>query len=679
MTLAVPLGDWLPRVSPQTAGAIGFSLRTWLASMVALYIAFALQLDAPYWAWITVWIVSQPSAGMSLSKGFFRALGTVAGALAAVVLIALFAQTPELFVLALALFVGACTVASNVLTNFRAYATVLTGYTAGIVAADAINNPPEVWYIALARASCILIGIASALAITSIFAPHRAEAQTRAKFVTLLKGAAHRAVFSYRGDNEERIRIGRQLILDAIALDTMVEFAAAESAAFRVQKNRARSVLAHVFSMISARRSLDAFLAREGWPRHHALELFHEVVIDFLNEVPAELDRGNVNDVITGLADVRAQLARLDPESDTASAAEVVSERYVIDRLDGLLAQLGSALRDWRAIDRGERSDEPRQALNFHRDLRAAWINGLRALVAVSATGAFWIATAWPHGPSALIFVAIMLSLFSSVPRPDKVGWAFFYASLPAVALGLLCRFFLLPAESGFEYLTLATGLILIPLGLVMANPKTAQAAVAFSLIFLNIVQPTNPMTYDLADALNNALGIEVGVLFGTLAYVIVFPPDPRAARRYVTYRIRRGLGLMAEVNPIPSFPQWETRMYDRVTRLNDPENPSGTPGGEWLDAGLSALTLGNELLRLRGWLARNALPPEVAAPVRQVVAAFVDFLHQPAPAHAAAREKERQIAALDPGRESPQRRAWARAAGSLQEINIFLSRIPAS
>jgi len=38
--------------------------------------------------------------------------------------------------------------------------------------------------------------------------------------------------------------------------------------------------------------------------------------------------------------------------------------------------------------------------LNFHRDLRAAWINGLRAFLAVSATGAFWIASAWTHGPS---------------------------------------------------------------------------------------------------------------------------------------------------------------------------------------------------------------------------------------------------------------------------------------
>jgi uncharacterized membrane protein YccC len=222
-------------------------------------------------------------------------------------------------------------------------------------------------------------------------------------------------------------------------------------------------------------------------------------------------------------------------------------------------------------------------------------------------------------------------------------------------------------------------GFILIPLGIVMYHPKTTQAAVAFSLIFLNIVAPTNPMTYDLSDSLNSALGTELGVLFGTLAYVIIFPPNAAAARKYVAYRIRRGLGLMAKLKPIPDFTHWETRMYDRVSRLNDPQNPSGTPTGEWLDAGLSALTLGNEILRLRGWLARGVLPANVAGPVRCLVEAFTHFLVDPKRAHAETREQMRLLLPLDPGAASPERREWARAQGAIEEINVFLSRIPGS
>ena len=38
------------------------------------------------------------------------------------------------------------------------------------------------------------------------------------------------------------------------------------------------------------------------------------------------------------------------------------------------------------------------------------------------------------------------------------------------------------------------------------------------------------------------------------------------------------------------------------MNRLRNPENLSGTHTDEWLDAGLGALTLGNEILRLRQW-----------------------------------------------------------------------------
>jgi uncharacterized membrane protein YccC len=665
-------------LSPRAREMVGFALRTWLASILALYAAFAFQLESPHWAWLTVWIAAQPSPGMTLSKSLYRVIGTIAGAILGIILIALFAQTPELFVFALALLVGGCTVASNVLTNFRAYATVLAGYTAGIVASDAINAPDQVFFIGMARAACILIGIASSILVTSIFAPHRSEAETREKLRAVLKDAARRAVFSWQGGNEERLRIGRKLIFDLISLNTLIEFAAAESGAFRVQANQARSLLAHIFSLISARRSLDAHLMRCGWPRHSGLEVFHEVVIDFLNEMPEQLDRGQVDELISGIHDVRGQLALLQPERETASPEDLVSERLVIDRLDDLLSHLGGALEDWRDLLRGHFEKEPRMVLNFHRDHRAAWINGLRAFLAVGATGAFWIASAWDSGPAALVIISVLMSIFSAQPHPDRIGWIFFYAGLVATVLALICKYLLLPMGSGFEFLTLVTGLFLFPLGLLMANPSTNIMAISFSFIFLNLVQPTNPMTYDLAGTLNFALATQVGVLFGTLAYILIFPPDPQAARRYVTYRIRRGLEWLALIEPVPATSSsWETRMYDRVIRLNDPQNLSGTPSDEWLDAGLEALTLGNEILRLRRWLETERLSTELNAAVKKIIHAFGRFLPEPQVAVAEVKDQMREIARLDPGTGQPARRVWARILGALEEMDFFLVRNP--
>jgi uncharacterized membrane protein YccC len=666
-----------PVLSPRARDMAGFALRAWLASILALYAAFALQLESPYWALLTVWIVAQPTPGMLLSKSLYLVIGTIAGAVLGIALIALFAQTPELFVLALALLVGGCTVASNILTNFRAYATVLAGYTSGLIASDAISAPDQVFFIAMARTSCILLGIACAVLVTSIFAPHRAEDDVRKKLVAILKDAARRAVYSWQGLPEVRRQIGRKLIDDAVSLNTLIEFAAAESGAFRVQANNARSVLAHIFGLISARRSLDAHLNRYGWPRHAALEVFHEVVIDFLNEMPGQLDRGQIDELISGLHDVRRQLELLQPEQEIAASEEVVSQRLVIDRLNDLLTHLSGALEDWRDIARGDWDNKPRLDLNFHRDLRAAWINGLRAFLAIGATGAFWIASAWTHGPLALVFVSVLMSLFSSQPHPDRIGWAFFKAGLVAIILGLMVKYLVLPASSEFEFLGLTLGFVLFPLGLIMANPSTVASAGGFSFVFVNMVRPLNPMAYDLNDTLNTGLAILVGVLFGTLAYTLVFPPNPQAARRYVTYRIRLGLELLARLDPIPSFSAWETRMYDRVIRLNDPKNLSGTPTDEWLEAGLGALTLGNEILRLRRWLATERISAQLREPVQRTLHAFGRFCPDPQRSAAEVKLGIEEVTDLDPGAGRQERRVWARILGALAEMDVYLDRHP--
>ncbi len=320
---------------------------------------------------------------------------------------------------------------------------------------------------------------------------------------------------------------------------------------------------------------------------------------------------------------------------------------------------------------------DPRVVLNFHRDLRAAWINGLRAFLAVNATGAFWIASAWTHGPLALVFVSVLMSLFSSQPHPDRIGWTFFKAGLVAIFLGLIVKYLILPASTDFEYLAFTLGFVLFPLGLVMANPSTAGAAGGFSFVFVNIVRPLNPMTYDLADTLNTGLAILVGVVFGTLAYRLIFPPDPRAARRYVTYRIRLGLEQLSLDRRIPTFCSWETRMYDRVIRLNDPQNLSATPTDEWLDAGLGALTLGNEILRLRHWLASETLSEELKSAVQKVFHAFGYFFHHPLRSVAEVKDRIRQVSNLDPGPGQPERRDWARVLGTLEEIDVHLAHHP--
>lgn len=111
-----------------------FAIRTTAAGLIALSTAYALRLEQPQWAVMTVFIVSQPVAGMVLAKGFFRLLGTLVGALAALAITAAVGASPWLFVAVLAIWIGLCTFAASLLRNPEAYGAALAGYTAAIIA-----------------------------------------------------------------------------------------------------------------------------------------------------------------------------------------------------------------------------------------------------------------------------------------------------------------------------------------------------------------------------------------------------------------------------------------------------------------------------------------------------------------------------------------------------------------
>ena len=93
-----------PAVPPNLAHAG----RTTLAALAALGIAYSLELNNPFSASVTVLIVAHPVHGMVLAKSISRFVGTLAGSLVAILLVGLFAQIPELFMLGLSLWMGLC-------------------------------------------------------------------------------------------------------------------------------------------------------------------------------------------------------------------------------------------------------------------------------------------------------------------------------------------------------------------------------------------------------------------------------------------------------------------------------------------------------------------------------------------------------------------------------------------
>ena len=94
--------DWYAALPlPWRTDSLGYVLRSIGAAALALGLGLYLQLDSPFSAASTVLLLINPVQGAVVGKGWWRAVGTLVGTLAAFVLTALFAQKMLLFVVAL--------------------------------------------------------------------------------------------------------------------------------------------------------------------------------------------------------------------------------------------------------------------------------------------------------------------------------------------------------------------------------------------------------------------------------------------------------------------------------------------------------------------------------------------------------------------------------------------------
>lgn len=157
--------------------AVQFALKTLLGGGLALWLALRWGLEQPAWALMTAFIVAQPLSGMVVQKGLARLLGTLVGTVMSVLFIGLFAQTPWLFLLALALWLALCTACSTLLRSAWAYAFVLAGYTVAIIALPAVDHPLLVFDQAVARCTEICLGIVCATLTSALLWPLRVEQQ----------------------------------------------------------------------------------------------------------------------------------------------------------------------------------------------------------------------------------------------------------------------------------------------------------------------------------------------------------------------------------------------------------------------------------------------------------------------------------------------------------------------
>ncbi len=133
--------------------------RSTAAAILALGIAFGLQLETPYSAASTVLLVANANPGAVLPRVDGASPARLVGAAAALALMSLFIQAPALFILGFALWLGLCTGAATLLRHFRGSGAAVAGYTVGLATYGALEAPGRALDAVLGRTATVAVGV----------------------------------------------------------------------------------------------------------------------------------------------------------------------------------------------------------------------------------------------------------------------------------------------------------------------------------------------------------------------------------------------------------------------------------------------------------------------------------------------------------------------------------------
>jgi uncharacterized membrane protein YccC len=590
---------------PNALGVAGppllFGLRLWASVCLALYVAFWLELDNPFWAGTSAAFVCLPHVGASLRKGWFRMIGTLVGAVAIVVLTACFPQDRASFLVGLALWGGACALVATLLRNFAAYAAALAGYTAAIIAADTLGATgganTDVFMLAVTRASEICIGIVCAgivLAGTDLGGARRRLAALLAGLSAEIMGRFVGTLALAGPGMPDTQPARRELVRRVIALDPVIDEAIGESSQLRYHSPVLQAAMHGLFAALAGWRTGAIHLAQI--PDDRARDEAETV----LRGVPQELRSGpQAGEPPRWMADpIRLrEVCEAAVQTLIALPAGTPSLRLLADQTAKVLAGMAQAL-DGLALLAGDPVRPSAHGLGDRLhvpDWLPALVNAGRAFVAIGAVELFWIVTAWPSGAFAIIFAAVTVLLFA--PWGDRayaMALQFTVGTALAAVFGAIIKFALLPGLSTFGGFSIALGLYLVPAGALMAQPWQAAMFTAMALNLVPLIVPENQMSYDPGQFYNSALALVTGSGAGALAFRVLPPLSPALRTRRLLALTLHDLRRLASGAITRTLDEWNGRMHSRLSVL--PEQAEPLQRSQLV----AALSVGSEIIRLR-------------------------------------------------------------------------------
>ncbi|MBS7459034.1 FUSC family protein [Coralloluteibacterium stylophorae] len=619
-------------------------LSVYLAGGIAMRLGFA----APSTAMITVIVVMNRQSGMVVAKAFYRALGTVVGSVAAVAMVGLFPQQPVPFLVAFALWVGLCAGGALMYRNFKSYGFVLSGYTVGIIALPAINQPEQLFELATARVTEVLLGLLVSTVVFDVVFPVRLRQTLRMQARETLSGFLDFVRDGTLGllPRERMEQAHLHFVRQSMTLEDLRSSVVFEDPEFRARSRRMR-LLNQRFMTCSTR-----FQAL-----HHLINRLLRSGRDVAAEALMRLYRplGEALAARTGVGDDPGLAARLDtlaaalPGRAQALRATLPRERLDdfdtgVSLLRRFVADLGdtlhtaAALRTPGAGGARLRAGE-RVRFSHATDPVAVAVTVARSFLVALGLGLVWLNSGWTTGAGALVQVVAFTGILATMPNPAAVAAQITKGFGLGLAMAFACLTLVLPHMDGYVLFVAGTLPFLALAVWLSTRPPLFGMSLGMCLGFLVSLGIGQAPSFDVATFLNNAVAFAAGAVLALLVFQLI----PSVAgtpgqRRRLLVELRRQVTLAARAPLEQLGPRFESVSRDLFLQIVGHTAPGSDESRTLLRWALSVHETGLTLIELRRDAAEAGLPPAIARDIERAADAVARLYDRRAPAdHAAA------------------------------------------
>lgn len=491
-----------------------FSIKTFLASIAALYVALAGNLSRPYWAMATVYIVSQPMLGPTRAKGVYRVAGTVIAGAATLAMLPNLVETPLLLSAAMSLWLSLCLFLALLDRGPRGYAFMLAGYTAAFIGFPAVTAPEGIFDTVVARSEEILLGTVMAVLFAALLFPASVRPMLASRLAGWRRDAAQwcRQILARGRADGPRNR----LAADLVQFESMIQFLRRDDprhAGVAKWMERLRERMLLLLPVLSSIADRLGALRAGGRMLPPALEAL-------IADIEAWLEGPTDSDRYTAL---RARVAALKPPM----GADI--DRLLLASLLLRLEELLDLWQDCRSLgDAVEHGTPPREATRYHVraepigaarhvDYGMTLFSALSAGVALMTYCVLWIGIGWQGGGMGAMMAAVMAAFYAAQddPAPSMVSFLL-WATVAAVVAGAY-QFGVFPAIHDFGMLVLVLAPAFLVLGVLIHRPKTTAIGLPLTINLAALLSLQNHYDADVPSFVNNAIAMIIGIGLATV------------------------------------------------------------------------------------------------------------------------------------------------------------------